>query len=87
MEWMHISQNLDNDCPKLDELVKSLIDTGYEAWGANLLKPLEATSMNLIVSSLICNGCDFLLDFRTWRHSMIVFLFNSVVREGEVKIG
>ena len=51
MEWMHISQNLDNDCPKLDELVKSLIDTGYEAWGANIIKPLEATSMNFNVST------------------------------------
>ena len=44
MEWMHVKNNLDNNCPDLAGLIAMFVENGYTPWNVNRKTELDAAS-------------------------------------------
>ena len=44
MEWMHVKNNLDNNCPDLAGLIAMFVEKGYTPWNVYRKTELDAAS-------------------------------------------
>ena len=44
MEWMHVKNNLDNNCPDLAGLISMFVENGYTPWNVNRKTELDPAS-------------------------------------------
>ena len=44
MEWMHVKNNLDNNCPDLAGLIAMFVENGYTPWNVNRKTELDPAS-------------------------------------------